>query len=61
MSANVRKWTVKVLEGMKDGILNPQDIAEMCLSYMSEADVEDMCRANDIKDYLSPEDENEDD
>ena len=57
---DVRKWTKKVIEGMDGGLLFPQDIAEMCLSYMSEDQVEDMCRANDLKDYLGNDEEEDD-
>ena len=59
-TSNVREWTCKVLEAMEFGLLNPMQVAEMCLSYMSEADVEDMCRANDLKAYLSPEADEDD-
>ena len=43
-----REWTVKLLEAMDDGTIEARTIAEMCLQYMSEADVEDMCVSNDI-------------
>ena len=43
-----RKYTRMVLDMMEDGVMSSEAIAEMCLSYMSEADVEDMCRANDL-------------
>jgi hypothetical protein len=33
---------------MDEGLVVPQSIAEMCLAYMSEDDVADMMRANDI-------------
>ena len=53
----MRKYTNMVLEMMDEGVMDPKAIAEMCLQYMSESDVEDMCRCNDIL----PEDEYEDD
>lgn len=31
-----------------EGYLSEEALIQMCLSYMSEADVEDMLRANDI-------------
>lgn len=54
MSHPVRKWTNLVLEAMNEGTLDPQAVADMCLSYMSDFEVEDMCRANDIKVFLEP-------
>jgi hypothetical protein len=35
---------------MDDGLISAQAIAEMALAYMSEDDVADMMRANDILD-----------
>lgn len=54
---NVREWTTRVMDGMDSGLLDPREIADMCLNYMSEDDVEDMCRANDLKEFLTPEEE----
>jgi len=54
----MRKYTTMVMDMMDEGVMSPQAVADMCLAYMSEADVEDMCRANDI---LPEEDEDEDD
>ena len=53
----MRTQTTKLLEMMDEGLINANTIAEMCLAYMSEDDVADMMRANDILD----EDEDEDD
>jgi hypothetical protein len=53
----MRKQTTRLLEMMDEGLINADTIAEMCLAYMSEDDVADMMRANDILD----EDEDEDD
>jgi hypothetical protein len=39
-----------ILAMMDEGVMSPAAIAEMCLAYMSEDDVKDMCRANDILD-----------
>jgi hypothetical protein len=33
---------------MDEGIISAEAIAEMALAYMSEADVKDMCLANDL-------------
>lgn len=43
-----RKYTRKLFELMDEGIMSPEMVAEMALNYMSEADVEDMCRINDV-------------
>lgn len=52
----MRKYTNMVLDMMDEGVMSPQAIAEMCLAYMSEDDVKDMCHANDL---LPEEDEDE--
>jgi len=52
-----REWTIKLLDAMEDGAIDPKVVAEMCLQYMSEADVADMCHDNDI----FQEDENAED
>jgi hypothetical protein len=41
---------------MDEGVITAQSVAEMALSYMSEDDVADMMRCNDI---LDEEDEDE--
>ena len=56
----MRKWTNLVYTAMDEGMLSPKAIAEMCLAYMSEDDVEDMCRSNDLCNFLEPEDEDAD-
>jgi len=43
-----RRFTVKLLERMDEGAIEARVVAEMCLQYMSEADVEDMCHDNDV-------------
>ena len=52
----MRKYTTMIMDMMDEGVLSPQAVADMCLAYMSEADVEDMCRGNDL---LPEEDEDE--
>ena len=44
----MRTQTTRLLEMMDEGLISAQTIAEMALSYMSEDDVADMMRANDI-------------
>ena len=46
--ANTRKVTNLLLTWVEEGVLDPQTVLELCLSYMSEADVEDMARSNDL-------------
>jgi len=46
--ANTRKVTNLLLMWVEEGVLDPQTVLEACLSYMSEADVEDMARSNDL-------------
>lgn len=53
--SDVRKETRRVMEMAEDGIIDWSDLAEMCLAWMSEDDVVEMLRANDLifdeKDY----------
>ena len=55
----VRSATNKVLEMIDEGLINPRDLVVMCLKWMSEDDVEEMCKANEI--YLDEEEDEEDD
>lgn len=51
-----RKFTVKFLEGMDEGTIDPKVLAQNLLGYMSERDVERFAQAED---YFSYEDEDE--
>lgn len=53
----MRTQTNKLIDMMDEGLISAEAVAEMCLAYMSEDDVADMMRANDILD----EDDYEDD
>lgn len=44
----VRQATNKVCELAEEGMISWRDLAEMALSWMSEDDVADMARANDL-------------
>ena len=44
----MRKCTTALLEMMDDGVMDAKAVAEMCLAYMSEDDVADMMRGNDL-------------
>ena len=55
MSTMTRIWTCKILDAMDQGAIEPKVVAEMCLHYMSESDVKDMCHYNSI--FLEDEDD----
>ena len=44
----MRKETNRLLDMIEEGLIDPHAVADMCLAYMSEDDVADMMRANDI-------------
>ncbi len=46
----MRKYTNKLTDMMEQGMISAEAVAEMCLAFMSEDDVEDMMRGNDILD-----------
>ena len=56
----MRTQTTKLLEMMDEGLISAQSVAEMALAYMSEDDVADMMRANDILDEDEDEEEESD-
>jgi hypothetical protein len=41
----MRAYTNKLIEMMESGVIDPEQLARECLSYMSESDVEDMARS----------------
>lgn len=53
----MRVQTTRLLEMMDEGLVSAQSVAEMALAYMSEDDVADMMRANDILDEDELDDE----
>ena len=55
-----REYTTKLLDAVEDGLISAQAVVEMALSYMSEDEVHDMMRVNDLLYYLDAEDEEED-
>jgi hypothetical protein len=55
----MREYTSKLIAMMDEGLISAEAVAEMALAYMSEDDVKDMCRANDL--LLDEEDEEADD
>lgn len=52
---NARKITIKLLEMIEEGALDPLSVVKACFSYMSEDDVADMAHCEE----LIPEDEEE--
>ena len=55
---DVRQETCRLLEMIDNGLLDPEDVVRMCVSYMSEDEVADMMRINDILEDEECEDEN---
>ena len=53
----MRTQTTRLLEMMDEGLITAEAVAEMALAYMSEDDVADMMRANDILDEDELDDE----
>ena len=45
---DIRKASNKLLELVDDGMISAKDVVTMCLKWMSDDDVEDMCKANEI-------------
>ena len=52
-----RHYTNMLLDAVEQGLVTPQSVMEMALSYMSESEVEDMMRDNDLLYFLEPEEE----
>ena len=52
-----REYTNKLYNMMDEGLIDPESIVEMCLSYMSEDDVRGMMEANEL--LLGEEDEDD--
>ena len=43
-----REITNKILEMIDEGLLNPRDVVLMCLKWMSEDEVTEMAKANEL-------------
>lgn len=54
----VREKTCKVLEMVDEGLLSAKTLLECCLKWMSEDDVAEMLKANEI--YVEDEENEED-
>ena len=57
----VREYTTKLLEMMDEGMISAAAVAEMALAYMSEDDVKDMVRSNDLMPWLENDEDDEPD
>ena len=44
----VRETTNKILEMIDEGLFNPRDVVLMCLKWMSEDEVTEMAKANEL-------------
>lgn len=56
-----RQYTNQLLEIIEDGILDAETVLRSCLSYMSEAEVEDMAISEGFIEEEDEEDEEEED
>lgn len=60
MSKRAREVTTRMMDAMDEGLLDPRDVADMALNWLSEADVEEMARQNDLLPYLLYEEDEDD-
>ena len=57
----MRETTIKLLELANEGVISWETLARSCLCYLSEDEVEDMARVNEILFEEEEEDESEED
>ena len=57
----MRDYTNRLLEMIEEDMLDPIKVVEMCLNYMSEDEVKDMCQSNDLSDYMFEDEEDDTD
>ena len=57
----MREMTSKLIAMMDEGLISAEAVAEMALAYMSEDDVKDMVRSNDLMPWLEDDEEDEPD
>ena len=53
---SAREITNKILEMIDEGLLNPRDVVLMCLKWMSEDEVTEMAKANELLEEVEDED-----
>ena len=56
MSRITREFTIKFIEGMEEGIIDPKQLAQNLMGYMSEREVEEFANREG---YFDHEDEEE--
>jgi len=54
-----REYTCKAIELAEGGVVSWETIARACMSYMSEDEVEDMMRVNELVEETEEEGEDE--
>lgn len=54
-----RKSTNRLLEMVENGSIDPKAVVMMCVKFMSEDDVDEMCRINEV--FVEEEDEEDED
>ena len=52
-----RKFTIKFIEGMDEGLIDPKKLAQNLMGYMSEREVEDFARAEGYFEHEEEEEE----
>lgn len=57
----MREYTNRLLEMIEEDLLDPIKVVEMCLNYMSEDDVKDMCETNELFWVFDRDEEDDDD
>lgn len=55
---NTREVTNKLIEMIEEQLIDPNDVVMMCLKWMSEDDVKEMLKANEI--YVEDTEDEED-
>lgn len=53
-----RRTTNLLIGLMEEGAIEPEALVKMCLTYMSESDVEDMARCNELFVEIPEEEDN---
>ena len=56
----MRKFSNRLIELVEEGTLDPVGVVRMCVKYMSEDEVEDMCDCNELTDLMFETEEEED-
>jgi hypothetical protein len=56
----IRKFSNRLIELVEEGTLSAVEVVRMCVKYMSEDDVEDMCNCNELTDVMFEEPDEED-